>query len=70
MNEDDLAFDTLQAVRAELAPEIDADLIQKCYSIQKSNQFSSDRSISLNLMDRLIDEYVDKIMATRSDGEA
>lgn len=70
MSEEDLAFDTLRAVRATLAPDLDAELVEKCYGIQKSHQFAADRSVSAQLMDRLIDEYVDKLMATGADGAA
>jgi len=70
VSEEDLAFDTLRAVRAEVAPDLDAQLVEKCYAIQKAHQFNADRSISAQLMDRLIDEYVDTIMETGAGGSS
>ena len=68
VSEEDLAFDTLRVVRAELTPDLDAQLVEKCYAIQKAHQFHADRSTSAQLMDRLIDEYVDAIMAKGAGG--
>ena len=68
VSDEDLAFDTLRAVRAELTPELAADLVEKCYAIQKAHQFSHDRAIPAQMMDRLIDDYVDKLMASDVDG--
>ncbi len=70
VSEEDLAFETLRAVWAALAPDLDAELVEKCYVIQKNFQFAADRSVSAQLMDRLIDEYVDKLMATGANGAA
>lgn len=70
MSEEDLAFDTLRAARAEVAPDLDAQLVEKCYAIQKAHQFNADRSTSAHLMDRLIDEYVDAIMAKGAGGSS
>ena len=62
-NSDDLALETLIAVRAEFAPELDEQLIRNCHAIQKKHQFDHDRSQSVQAMDRLIEEYVDALMA-------
>ena len=70
MSEEDLAFETLRSALDALALELDLELVEKCYAIQKSHQFSNDRSVSLNLMDRLIDGFVDKLMAEGSEGAA
>lgn len=59
---DDLALQTLLAVRAELAPDIDEDLLRACYAIQRRYQFSNDRAQSSVAMERLIDEVVDESM--------
>ena len=64
VSEEDLAFDALRAVRAELAPDLSSQLVEACYAIQKTHQFNADRSASAQLMDRLIDEYVDAMMAS------
>lgn len=60
-NSDDLAMETLLAVRAEIAPNLSERLLRSCYEIQVKNQFARDRSSSVQGMDRLIDELVDEI---------
>ena len=56
---DDLALQTLLAVRAELAPGVDEDLLRACYAVQRRHQFNNDRAQSSVAMERLIDEAVD-----------
>ena len=56
---DDLALQTLLAVRAELAPDVDEALLRACYAVQRRYQFSRDRAQSSIAMERLIDEAVD-----------
>ncbi|MER8970350.1 hypothetical protein NKI25_32880 [Mesorhizobium sp. M0808] len=56
MVEDDLTLETLLAVREDVAPYLDQDLLKQCYQIQKRFQFKDDRTVSTNGMDRLIDE--------------
>lgn len=59
MTEDeDLALQTLLQVRAEIAPDLDEDLLKDCYAIQRRHQFSSDRTQSSVAMERLIDQAV------------
>lgn len=55
---EDLAMQTLLAVRSEIAPDIDEKLLLDCYAIQKRHQFSDDRTQSSTAMERLIDEEV------------
>ena len=70
MNEEDLAFETLQSVRAELAADLPEDLVSACYAIQKKHQFDQDRAASARAMERLIDEYVDELSSeSASSGE-
>lgn len=64
-DEEDLVLQTLIAARAEIAPHLDDALLHQCYAIQKKYQFSEDRSMSANAMERLIDAIVAK-----SPGEA
>lgn len=61
MSEEDLAFETLQSVRAAVAADLPEELVSACYAIQKKHQFDQDRSASAKAMERLIDEYVDKL---------
>lgn len=56
---DDLALQTLLAVRAELAPDVDEALLRACYAVQRRHQFSRERAQSSIAMERLIDEAVD-----------
>jgi hypothetical protein len=56
---DDLALQTLLAVRAEIAPNVDEALLRACYAVQRRHQFSSDRAQSSVAMEKLIDEAVD-----------
>lgn len=59
MSEDeDLALQTLLQVRAEIAPDLDEELLKDCYAIQRRHQFSSDRTQSSVAMERLIDQAV------------
>jgi hypothetical protein len=62
-NEDDLAIETLLALRSEIAPNLDEQLIRSCYAVQKKHQFDHDRLQSVQAMDRLIEAYVDGIMS-------
>lgn len=57
-DKEDLALQTLLAVRAEIAPDVDEDLLKHCYAIQKRHQFNSDRTQSSVAMERLIDDDV------------
>lgn len=59
--EDDLALQTLLAIRAELLPDLDEKLLRQCYLIQRKHQFNTDRSQSSAAMERLIDEIVRSI---------
>lgn len=56
---DDLALQTLLALRAEIAPSVDEALLRECYAVQRRHQFSSDRAQSSVAMEKLIDEAVD-----------
>lgn len=63
-NSDDLALETLLAVRLEIAPDLDEDLLRRCYEIQKKHQFARERSHSAQAMDRLIEDRVNALVAT------
>lgn len=60
-NSDDLALETLLAIRSEIAPDLDEDLLRRCYEIQKKHQFARERSHSAQAMDRLIEERVNAL---------
>lgn len=65
---DDLALETLLAVRAEIAPDLDEQLLRSCYALQKKHQFDRERSQSAQAMDRLIEDRVKE--ALEGAGEA
>jgi hypothetical protein len=57
-SDDDLALQTLLAVRAEVSPHVDEELLRQCYAIQRRHQFSADRVQSAAAMERLIDAKI------------
>jgi hypothetical protein len=61
--DDDLALQTLLAVRAEVAPGLDEKLLRQCYQVQRKHQFSGERVVSSKAMEDLIDAVL-----TASDG--
>jgi hypothetical protein len=52
----DLVLETLLAVHREIAPDLDDELVRRCYEIQKKHQFDRDRGVPTQAMDRLIDD--------------
>lgn len=58
-SEEDLALETLLAVREEVASNLNATLLRQCYAIQRRNQFNTDRTQSAAAMERLIDQALD-----------
>lgn len=69
MDNDDLSLQALLSVRAELAPDIDEQIIRQCYVIQKKHQFDREPSLSLQAMDRLVDEHVNKLAEKGTDAK-
>lgn len=59
---EDPVLETLLAVRAELSPDLDEDLVRSCYAIERQHQFSRDRALPSQALDRLIDEHVKQAM--------
>jgi hypothetical protein len=59
----DIALEILASIRAELAPDLPLDLVRACYFVQKNNQYTSDRTIPMAEMEKLIDAEVDRIWA-------
>lgn len=56
--DDDLALQTLLSVRAEIAPDLDEQMLRQCYAVQREHQFSGDRVQPSRALERLIDEAV------------
>lgn len=59
----DIALEILLGLRSEVATDLPEDLIRACYFVQKNNQFTSDRSLPMAEMERLIDAEVEKLSA-------
>lgn len=67
MDEDeDLALTTLMSVRADVAPDLDPEVLMKAYAIQRRHQFNDDHAQSSAAMERLID---DAVSSETSDGK-
>ena len=60
MSEDNehMALSALLAAGEEVAPDIPAEILKKAYAIQKARQFDRDRDVSLQEMNKLVDEYL------------
>lgn len=70
MNDDsdveDLALLTLLRVAPEVAPDIPESLLKSLFAVQRRHQFDSDRSASLQVMQRLLEEYVSQKAEART----
>lgn len=67
--ENDIALSTLIAARESIAPNLDNDIVQKCYLIQKKYQFSDDRSLSLAAMERLVEAALERRVPSAEDAK-
>lgn len=54
----DMGLETLLSVARDVAPEIPEDLIRKVFTLQRVHQFDTERDVSLQEFQRIIDEYV------------
>lgn len=59
-DDNDLGLETLLAVKADLGVDLDDDILEACFEIQKKYQFNHDRTLSTQTMDRLIEDRVEK----------
>jgi Small protein found in certain Dnd DNA modification systems len=66
----ELGLQTLLAVRTELGVDLDDNLLEACFEIQKKYQFSHDRTLSTRAMERLIEDRIEKAVGkhTRDGG--
>ena len=65
-NDRELGLETLLVVRTQLDVDLDDDLLEACFAIQKKYQFNHDRTLSTRAMDRLIEEYVERASSKQS----
>ncbi len=63
----DIALEILIALRGEVAPDLPVEIIRACYFVQKNNQFTSDLSVPVTEMEKLIDAEVDRLSAESED---
>ncbi len=60
---DDLVLQTLIDAKNDAAPNLDPELLRQCYAILKKYQFSKDRELPTNALERLIDAKVVQLAA-------
>lgn len=60
-NDEALVVEVILASREEVAPDLDQELLKKCYSIQRRFQFSKTGEQASAAMERLIDEAVNAL---------
>lgn len=58
---EDPALATLRAVANEGDDCLPSDLVEKLYRLQKRHQFDVDRAVSVQEMQRLLEQYVDSL---------
>ncbi|WP_366555914.1 DNA modification system-associated small protein [Aquibaculum sediminis] len=59
-DDNELGLETLLSVKVELGVDLDDELLEACFEIQKTYQFNHDRTLSTQAMDRLIEDRVEK----------
>lgn len=66
-DDNELGLETLLAVKAELGVDLDDELLEACFEIQKKYQFNHDRTLSTHATDRLIEDRVEKVSGKQSE---
>lgn len=56
---EDIALSTLLAVAKDRYPDLPQELVKRLYSLQKRYQFDSDRTSSIQALQRILEEHVD-----------
>ena len=69
-DQNELGLETLLAVKAELGVDLDDELLEACFEIQKKYQFNHDRTLSTQAMDRLIEDRVEKAGGKQTEDRA
>ena len=69
-DDQELGLETLLAVKTELGVDLDDDLLEACFEIQKKYQFNHDRTLSTQAIDRLIEDRVEKAGGKQPKGGA
>ncbi len=61
-----MALETLLSAARDVAPEIPEDLLRGVYALQKIHQFDAERDISLQELQRVLDDFVGQSSGARS----
>lgn len=67
-DERELGLEMLLAVKSELDVDLDDELIRTCFEIQKKYQYSHNRALSTQAMDRLLEDRVEKCSRKQTKG--
>ena len=62
----DLALDTFLATAKEYAPDLPTTLIEQVFLLQKNHQFDGNRDMSVQALQRAIEEYVTLLDKTKA----
>lgn len=54
----DLGLDTLLLVARDIASDVPEELLRKVFALQRAHQFDDDRDVSLQDLQRALDDYV------------
>jgi hypothetical protein len=66
----DFGLEVLFAVKADLGADVEDELLQACFEIQKKYQFNQDRTLSTQAMDSLIEHRVEKVSGNQTEDGA
>ena len=54
----DMALDTLLSVARDISSEVPDDLLRRVFALQRAHQFDTDRDVSLQELQRAIDDFI------------
>ncbi len=60
-DQEDLARQILMVKRAEVAPDLDEDLLLQCYEIEKKYQFGNDENFRSSSIEKLVDAAISNL---------
>lgn len=58
----DHALSALLETASDVAPELPEELLRKAYAIEKRHQYDRDRAVSMQELEKLVDEYVNRTL--------
>lgn len=54
----DIGLDTLLLVARDIAPDVPEELLRRVFALQRTHQFDAERDISLQDLQRALDDFV------------